>query len=97
MTAAQLLALAQAYASFTGLSLSEVGRRACGGNNRIFPRLQNESGCNSKSIERAANWFAHYWPEGLPVPKGVLLPPKGRGPSPAEYPLSRIPKRSRRG
>lgn len=96
MMASQLLSLARAYAGHTGLSLTEVGRRACDGNNRIFPRLARDKGCTSKSIEVAVNWFAAHWPAELPVPENIALPPENGCPPPA-YPKSRMPKRLAKG
>jgi len=76
MTASEILLLARAYADSKGLSLNEVGRLACGGNNRIFNRLAAGKGCNSRSIERASEWFRANWPSDLPWPEGVgFCPP----------------------
>jgi hypothetical protein len=77
MTAAELLTLARAYSEATGLALTTIGVKACasansrGGNDKIFVRLAEGRGCNSKTIDRAARWFALNWPENIDWPLSV--------------------------
>ncbi len=73
MTAAQLLVLAKAYAEITGLSLVSVGIRAVK-NDKIFVRLQAGHGANSRSVDKAAVWFAENWPESAEWPAEVPRP-----------------------
>jgi hypothetical protein len=67
MLASDLLTLAEAYARATRRSLATVGLRSCG-NDQVFQRLARGKGCNSKTIERAADWFAEHWPPDVPWP-----------------------------
>jgi hypothetical protein len=73
MTAAQILALARAYAAATNLALTSVGKLAVG-NDKIFVRLANGSGANVLSVERAAEWFNANWPDDTPWPADVPRP-----------------------
>jgi hypothetical protein len=80
MTAAELLTLARAYSEATGLALTTIGQRACAstkvrsGNDKIFVRLAEGRGCNSHSLDRAAQWFAENWPEDAAWPATVPRP-----------------------
>jgi hypothetical protein len=77
LSADQLLKLAEAYQRASGLTLSAISKRALGTTNeKTFVRLGQGFGCTSKTIDRAARWFAENWPQGVDWPKGV--PAKGR-------------------
>jgi len=67
LSPADLLRLAQLYATATGVSLSTLGRRACG-NNRIFVRLAEGGGANIRTLARAETYFRATWPENAPWP-----------------------------
>lgn len=73
MSADDLLALAQAYCAARRISLTTAGSYAAR-NERVFTRLAAGKGCNSKTIERAAQWFAANWPEGCPWPAEIPRP-----------------------
>lgn len=75
MTGDQLLLLARIYGARTQTSLRHLGRLALNGNHKFFARLEQGSGVNTTSIDRAALWFAENWPQGLPWPEGVPDPP----------------------
>jgi hypothetical protein len=62
-----LLRLAQLYATATGVSLSTLGRRACG-NNRLFLRLAEGAGANIRTLERVETYFRATWPDNAPWP-----------------------------
>ena len=75
MTAHELLRLAQAYSAATGIGLSTIARTACGtSNNKLFRRIEGGLGVSTKSVERAAVWFAENWPETAEWPAGVPEP-----------------------
>jgi hypothetical protein len=76
-TAAQTLALAHAYSAATGLSLYQVGIKACN-NNKIFPRLAAGLGCQSGSLERAGAFFVANWPAYANWPEDVPGGPRRR-------------------
>jgi len=73
MNAAQLLLLARAYADLTGLSLVRIGVKACK-NDKIFVRLAAGMGASSRSVDKAAVWFAENWPENAEWPAEVPRP-----------------------
>lgn len=70
MKVEDLLTIAQAYSQALDIALSTVGTRACG-NARIFNRLAAGKGCNSRTIDKAAAWFAENWPDDLAWPASV--------------------------
>jgi len=67
MNARDLLVLAEAYARASNRSLATVGRRACG-NDGLFLRLAAGRGCNTRTLDKAAAWFAANWPPDQPWP-----------------------------
>jgi hypothetical protein len=67
MTAGEILTLARAYSELTGRSLSGVGDLSCS-NEKIFVRLAEGRGANTRTIERAHAWFVRNWPEGAAWP-----------------------------
>lgn len=69
-TAAQTLALANAFSAATGMSLYKVGLLACN-NNKIFPRMAAGRGCHTGSLERAGTYFLDNWPAFAPWPDDV--------------------------
>jgi hypothetical protein len=73
MRADELLRLAQTYSQALDIALSTAGTRACG-NARIFTRLAQGKGCNSRNLERAAEWFSKNWPHTLEWPTAVPRP-----------------------
>jgi hypothetical protein len=81
MTRDALLALAQAYAQHTGLSLTTVSKRAAS-NNLMLPRLAAGRSATSRVMDRAFAWFAANWPAGHPWPAGVPHPCRPCGGAP---------------
>jgi hypothetical protein len=73
MSADELLALARAYCEARHITLSTAGTYAAR-NERIFTRLAAGKGCNSRSIDRAAQWFSANWPDDLAWPAGIPRP-----------------------
>jgi|SRR5678815_1414785 hypothetical protein len=65
---ADLLRLARLYAAAEGVSLYTVGRRACGGNNRIFRRIEVGHGANTRTLAQVETWFRANWPQNAPWP-----------------------------
>ena len=82
MTPDDILHLAQRYAAAMQISLVTVGRRACG-NDKIFVRLALGCGCNTRSIARAAAWFAANWPDDAAWPEDVP-DPRAAPPAPGD-------------
>jgi hypothetical protein len=70
LTPIDLLILARLYAAATGLSLSTLGKRACG-NNRIFLRLAGGSGANVRTLERVETYFRATWPDNASWPEDI--------------------------
>lgn len=66
----ELLLLADAYGSATGLAPSGVGRLATG-NDSVFRRLRAGHTCRSDTLETAFSWFRENWPPEVPWPEGV--------------------------
>ena len=62
-----LFRLAQLYAAAEGISLSTLGRRACG-NNRVLLRLAGGAGANIRTLERIETYFRATWPNAAPWP-----------------------------
>lgn len=62
-----LFRLAQLYATAERISLSTLGRRACG-NNRVFLRLAQGAGANIRTLERVETYFRATWPANAPWP-----------------------------
>ena len=75
MTANELLRLGRLYAETTHLSLHTVSVIVTDSrNNKLFWRLENGFGINSRSRDAAADWFALYWPEGAEWPSDIARP-----------------------
>lgn len=70
LTPFDLLILARLYAAATGLSLSTLGKRACG-NNRVFLRLSNGAGANVRTLERIETYFRATWPANASWPADI--------------------------
>jgi hypothetical protein len=65
-----LLRLARLYAQADSISLSTLGRRACG-NNRVFQRLAAGAGAHSRTLERIETFFRATWPDNAPWPSDI--------------------------
>lgn len=72
-TTANLLALARAFASATGRSVSTVSRIATG-SGMTFHRLANGKGITTRRAAKACEWFSDHWPADLDWPAGVSRP-----------------------
>jgi hypothetical protein len=70
-----LLRLARLYAAAEGVSLYTVGRRACSGNNRIFRRLEEGHGANTRTLAQIETWFRANWPANAPWPADLAPGP----------------------
>ena len=75
-----LLRLARLYGAAEGIALSTVGRRACGGNNRIFYRLEAGHGANTRTLALIETFFRANWPENAPWPADLAPGPLRRRP-----------------
>jgi hypothetical protein len=77
-----LLRLARLYAAAEGVSLHTVGRRACAGNNRVFRRIEEGHGANTRTLSQIETWFRANWPQNAPWPAdltpGPLAPRRRR-------------------
>lgn len=71
LTPIDLLRLARLYATAENVSLSTLGKKACG-NNRIFLRLANGAGANSRTLERIEIFFRATWPDNVQWPPDIL-------------------------
>ena len=71
LTPPDLLRLARLYATAEGVSLSTLGRRACG-NNRVFLRLVGGQGANIRTLERIETFFRATWPDKAPWPVDIV-------------------------
>jgi hypothetical protein len=74
-----LIRLARLYASACGISLSTLGRQACG-NNRVFVRLAKGGGANSRTLERIETFFLATWPDNAAWPSDIVPSPRPRRP-----------------
>lgn len=69
-----LLKLARAYAAAEQVALGTVGDRACG-NNKVFRRIAEGRGANTRTLELLENFFRQHWPAGAAWPEGIADPP----------------------
>jgi len=73
-----LLRLARLYGAAKGISLFTVGRQACGGNNRIFQRLEQGRSANARTLQRLETFFRANWPQNAPWPPDLMPGPLTR-------------------
>jgi hypothetical protein len=66
-----LLRLARLYGAAKRISLFTVGRQACGGNNRIFQRLEQGHGAHSSTLQQLETFFRANWPPNAPWPSDI--------------------------
>jgi hypothetical protein len=71
LTPPELFRLAQLYATATGISLSTLGRRACG-NNRVFLRLASGQGAHYRTLQRVETFFRATWPDNASWPVDIM-------------------------
>lgn len=69
-TMSQLLSLARAYSSATGVEFKTLGSRAAD-NWKLFTRLAEGHGCSAKGAEAATAWFIDAWPDSVPWPEDI--------------------------
>lgn len=66
-----LLRLARLHAAANGISLSTLGRRACG-NNRVFTRLAAGGGANIRTLEQVETYLRATWPDNASWPGDIM-------------------------
>jgi len=73
MRATDLLVLAETYRLATGIRFWTLSALATGSNNTLY-RIAQGKGCHSRTAERAFDWFADNWPDGVEWPASVPRP-----------------------
>ena len=79
LTPEQLLRLGRIYSLAAGIPLSAVGKKACQ-NNRVFHRLSEGFGANSRTLERLERFFYREWPDGAAWPPDIPYEPPAASP-----------------
>ncbi len=69
----QLIAVADAYCAAAGRSRSRVSTIIFGGGDRL-DGVASGKDLNTRSFERAMQWFSKYWPADTPWPEGIERP-----------------------
>ena len=77
-----LAAVAQTFASGSGLELVTVARYAAG-DWRFFDRLAEGAGFTARKYDDVMQWFSDHWPENHPWPDDVPRPIPAPAPEPA--------------
>lgn len=73
LSAAELLVLANAMSSHTGIAVSNFAVKAVN-NGKLFKALNNKQGCTLRTAARVAQWFSDHWPDDLPWPADIPRP-----------------------
>ena len=74
-----LVALAERYAHYTGLSLATIGN-LCGSGSTFFSRLRAGQSCTLRVARRVVEWHFSRWPTALEWPSDI---PRPSTPNPA--------------
>lgn len=97
MTPNELLRVARAYAAATGLQLSTVAVYATGKRyTALFDRIEVGHGISTRSLERAASWFAANWPPDTEWPTTIDRPAAVESRSDSPPALGRARSRARK-
>jgi hypothetical protein len=75
MTHDPLLSLVDRYVAHVGREEATVAKWA-GSHARLFARLRDGHGCNTKTYASVMDWFAANWPSDLEWPRDVPRPVK---------------------
>ena len=69
----QLLLVSDAYCAAVNRSRSRISTIVFGGGDRIDGIARGKD-LNTRSFEKAMQWFASNWPEAVAWPEGVIRP-----------------------
>ena len=70
---AHLMAIAQVYANWRGVSVARVAKLARGSGD-FFARLQGGASCTIRTYNRVLQWFSDHWPSDLEWPSDIPRP-----------------------